>query len=51
MNAKTKDKARFAARRFSDKWYKSYPDIVRGLANTLDDPIVLYTFKDEKWQR
>ena len=51
MNAKTERKARSVARRFADRWQQDYPNIVKGLKETLDDLLVFFMFKDEKWRK
>ena len=51
MNAKTERRARTAARRFADRWQQSYPKIVKGLRETLDDLLVFFMFKDELWRK
>jgi len=51
MNAKTETRARSAARKFADNWNTTYPDIVKGLRETLDDLLVFFMFKDAQWRK
>lgn len=51
MKAKNESKARSAARKFTDTWQEKYPRITKGLRETLDDLLVFFMFKDEKWRK
>ena len=43
--------ARKAARRFADKWLKTYPQAVKCLRDDLDDLLSFSIFKDPEWRK
>jgi putative transposase len=51
MHAISKNKARQAARRFADRWGKSYPKIVQSIRDDLDSLTEFYRFSDPKWRK
>jgi len=45
MNAKTRPRARAAARRFADRWQEDYPKAVRCLRHDLDELLTCWRYK------
>ncbi len=48
MNAKTRPQAQSAARRFADRWQKTYPKAVDCLKNDLDELLACFRYKSIK---